>query len=107
MSEVISILKIKSYFYSPYAVVVLTLFLNNLFIFLNSLCLLFIIIFSKLSVSYWEPLLYTLSVLLVIFGSVARLTSLGTNISVEKDWVVVIAHKDQGSLARKETVLIV
>ena len=43
--------------------------------------------------------------LLILFGAVARITSLGTNISVEKDWVVVIAHKDKISLACKMSSL--
>ena len=84
-----------------------TLFMNNMSIFLNSFCLLLIIVFSGLGISHWEPILYTLSVLLVIFGSIARLTALGTNISVEKDWVVVIAHKDKRSLACKLTCTVV
>ena len=88
-------------YYTFSLVVVLTLFLNNLFITLNSLCLMLIIILNGLQLTYFQPILYTLSVLLIIFGCLARLTSLGTNISVEKDWVVVIAHKDKRSLACK------
>ena len=38
---------------------------------------------------------------IIVVGSVADLSSIGTKIAVEKDWVVVIAGSDKSLLASK------
>ncbi|XP_015780272.1 PREDICTED: solute carrier family 40 member 1-like [Acropora digitifera] len=42
-----------------------------------------------------------LEALVIIIGSIADLSSVGTKIAVEKDWVVVLAGSDKKLLARK------
>ena len=42
-----------------------------------------------------------LEVLVIVIGSVAQLSSIGTKIAVEKDWVVVMAGSDKSLLAGK------
>ena len=37
----------------------------------------------------------------IIIGSIADLSSIGTKIAVEKDWVVVISGSDKSELARE------
>lgn len=43
-----------------------------------------------------------LEALVIIIGSIADLSSVGTKIAVEKDWVVVLAGSDKKLLARKK-----
>ena len=45
-----------------------------------------------------------LEAFIIIIGSVADLSSIGTKIAVEKDWVVVIAGSDKELLASKYTL---
>ena len=42
-----------------------------------------------------------LEALVIIVGSIADLSSVGTKIAVEKDWVVVLAGSDKKLLASK------
>ena len=42
-----------------------------------------------------------LEALVIVIGSVAQLSSIGTKIAVEKDWVVVMAGSDKSLLAGK------
>ncbi|WP_411023839.1 hypothetical protein, partial [Salmonella sp. s51228] len=68
--------------------VFIMLTLQNLFVALNATCLLLIILFKTTSGQVWEVLQYVLITLLIIFGALARLYSVGTDIAVERDWVV-------------------
>lgn len=40
-----------------------------------------------------------LSAVTIVMGSLARLATVANTISIEKDWVVVIAGKDENTLA--------
>ena len=46
-----------------------------------------------------SPIFLILAVVLVLLAIVARLSSLGTTIAIERDWVVVIAKEDEFLLA--------
>ena len=48
-----------------------------------------------------HPYTMLLEANIIIIGSVADLSSVGTKIAVEKDWVVVIAGSDKSLLASK------
>lgn len=45
------------------------------------------------------PAVAVLTFAVIVFGSVAKLATLANTISVEKDWVVVIANKVPDTLA--------
>lgn len=48
-----------------------------------------------------HPFVTILEAHIIIVGSIADLSSVGTKIAVEKDWVVVIAGSDKAQLASK------
>ena len=48
-----------------------------------------------------HPFVTILEAVIIIVGSIADLSSVGTKIAVEKDWVVVIAGSDKAQLASK------
>lgn len=48
-----------------------------------------------------SPIFFILAVSLVLLAIVARLSSLGTTIAIERDWVVVIVKEDESLLAGK------
>lgn len=48
-----------------------------------------------------HPVITLLEAVIIVVGSVADLSSIGTKIAVEKDWVVVIAGSDKSLLASK------
>lgn len=62
-------------------------------------CAVIVLIMFKQSNS--SPIFVILGVVLVIVAIVARLSSLGTTIAIERDWVVVIAKEDSFLLAGK------
>merc|ERR1712073_222648 len=45
------------------------------------------------------------SVLAIILASIARLSSSGVNIIIQKDWIVVIAENDTDRLAKMNSIL--
>lgn len=55
----------------------------------------------KLEEHIQHPYTMLLEANIIIIGSVADLSSVGTKIAVEKDWVVVIAGSDKSLLASK------
>lgn len=58
-------------------------------------------IMLKLEEHIQHPYTMLLEANIIIIGSVADLSSVGTKIAVEKDWVVVIAGSDKSLLASK------
>ena len=47
-----------------------------------------------------------LEALIIIIGSVAQISSIGTKIAVERDWVVVMAGSDKDLLAGMSDILL-
>ena len=62
-------------------------------------CAVIVLIMFKQSNS--SPIFIILGVVLILVAIVARLSSLGTTIAIERDWVVVIAKEDEFLLAGK------
>ena len=58
-------------------------------------------IMLKLEQHIQHPFITLLEAVIIVVGSVADLSSIGTKIAVEKDWVVVIAGSDKSLLASK------
>lgn len=58
-------------------------------------------IMLKLDQHIQPPFIMMLEAAVIIVGSIADVSSIGTKIAVEKDWVVVIAGSDKTLLARK------
>ncbi|XP_028398735.1 solute carrier family 40 member 1-like [Dendronephthya gigantea] len=66
-------------------------------------CAVVILIMFKQSIS--SPIFFILAVFLVLLAIVARLSSLGTTIAIERDWVVVIVKEDESLLAGTNSIL--
>lgn len=64
-------------------------------------CGVLLLIMLKLEEHIQHPYTMLLEANIIIIGSVADLSSVGTKIAVEKDWVVVIAGSDKSLLASK------
>lgn len=65
------------------------------------ICGVLLLIMLKLEEHIQHPYTMLLEANIIIIGSVADLSSVGTKIAVEKDWVVVIAGSDKSLLASK------
>ena len=65
------------------------------------ICGVLLLIMLELDQHLQHPVITLLEALIIIIGSVADLSSIGTRIAVEKDWVVVIAGSDKSLLASK------
>ena len=52
-----------------------------------------------------SPIFLILAVVLVLLAIIARLSSLGTTIAIERDWVVVIAKENKSMLAGKMSLI--
>ena len=65
------------------------------------ICGVLLLIMLKLEEHIQHPFTMLLEANIIIIGSVADLSSVGTKIAVEKDWVVVIAGSDKSLLASK------
>lgn len=65
------------------------------------ICGVLLLIMLKLEEHIQHPYTMFLEANIIIIGSVADLSSVGTKIAVEKDWVVVIAGSDKSLLASK------
>lgn len=65
------------------------------------ICGVLLLIMLKLEEHIQHPNTMLLEANIIIIGSVADLSSVGTKIAVEKDWVVVIAGSDKSLLASK------
>lgn len=72
----------------------LTLIIQNIAV---VACAMVVLIMFKQSIS--SPIFLVLAVILVLLAIVARLSSLGTTIAIERDWVVIIAKEDEFLLA--------
>ena len=66
-------------------------------------CAVIVLIMFEQKVS--SPIFIILAVVLVLLAIVARLSSLGTTIAIERDWVVVIAKEDEFLLAGTNSIL--
>ncbi|CAB4019122.1 solute carrier family 40 member 1, partial [Paramuricea clavata] len=66
-------------------------------------CAMVVLIMFKQSIS--SPIFLVLAVVLVLLAIVARLSSLGTTIAIERDWVVIIAKEDEFLLAGTNSIL--
>lgn len=62
----------------------------------STLCLMF---YFEWNVCLNLALFVGLSAVTIVMGSLARLATVANTISIEKDWVVVIAGKDENTLA--------
>lgn len=65
------------------------------------ICGVLLLIMLRLEEHIQHPYTMLLEANIIIIGSVADLSSVGTKIAVEKDWVVVIAGSDKSLLASK------
>ena len=75
-----------------------SLFIQNIAVIVCAVMLLLLLALKdSLSLSVYV----LLEVLVIVIGSVAQLSSIGTKIAVEKDWVVVMAGSDKSLLAGK------
>ena len=77
-----------------FSAVRLTLIIQNVAV---VACAVIVLIMFEQKVS--SPIFIVLAVVLVLLAIVARLSSLGTTIAIERDWVVVIAKEDAFLLA--------
>ena len=64
-------------------------------------CGVLLLIMLELEKHIQHPFVMLLEAIIIVVGSVADLSSIGTKIAVEKDWVVVIAGSDKSLLASK------
>ena len=64
-------------------------------------CGVLLLIMLELEQHIQHPFVTILEAVIIIVGSIADLSSVGTKIAVEKDWVVVIAGSDKAQLASK------
>ncbi|KAJ7370182.1 hypothetical protein OS493_033807 [Desmophyllum pertusum] len=69
------------------------------------ICGVLLLIMLELDQHLQHPVITLLEALIIIIGSVADLSSIGTRIAVEKDWVVVIAGSDKSLLASTNAIL--
>lgn len=65
------------------------------------ICGVLLLIMLELEQHIKHPFITLLEAVIIIVGSLADLSSVGTKIAVEKDWVVVIAGSDKSLLASK------
>lgn len=65
------------------------------------ICGVLLLIMLELEKIIQHPVITLLEAVIIVVGSVADLSSIGTKIAVEKDWVVVIAGSDKSLLASK------
>lgn len=65
------------------------------------ICGVLLLIMLELKQHIQHPFVTILEAVIIIVGSIADLSSVGTKIAVEKDWVVVIAGSDKAQLASK------
>ena len=65
------------------------------------ICGVLLLIMLELEHHIQHPFITLLEAVIIIVGSIADLSSVGTKIAVEKDWVVVIAGSDKSLLASK------
>lgn len=65
------------------------------------ICGVLLLIMLELERHIQHPVITLLEAVIIVVGSVADLSSIGTKIAVEKDWVVVIAGSDKSLLASK------
>ena len=65
------------------------------------ICGVLLLIMLRYGEQIQHPYTMLLEATIIIIGSVADLSSVGTKIAVEKDWVVVIAGSDKSLLASK------
>lgn len=65
------------------------------------ICGVLLLIMLELQQHIQHPVITLLEAVIIVVGSVADLSSIGTKIAVEKDWVVVIAGSDKSLLASK------
>ena len=65
------------------------------------ICGVLLLIMLELEQPIQHPFVTILEAHIIIVGSIADLSSVGTKIAVEKDWVVVIAGSDKAQLASK------
>lgn len=65
------------------------------------ICGILLLIMLELERHIQHPVAMLLEAVIIIIGSVADLSSIGTKIAVEKDWVVVISGSDKSLLASK------
>ena len=64
-------------------------------------CGVLLLIMLELEQHIQHPFVTLLEAMIIIVGSIADLSSVGTKIAVEKDWVVVIAGSDKALLASR------
>ena len=64
-------------------------------------CGVLLLIMLELERHIQHPFVMMLEAIIIIVGSIADLSSIGTKIAVERDWVVVIAGSDKSLLASK------
>ena len=64
-------------------------------------CGVLLLIMLELERHIQRPFVMMLEAIIIIVGSIADLSSIGTKIAVERDWVVVIAGSDKSLLASK------
>merc|ERR1719384_681888 len=60
---------------------------------------------DRIDPQYLEAAIIGVSVSSIILASMARLTSSGVNIIIQKDWIVVIAENDTDRLAKMNSIL--
>lgn len=70
-----------------------------------TVCGVLLLVMLELKEHIQHPFVVLLEAIIIIVGSIADLSSIGTKIAVEKDWVVVIAGSDKSLLASTNAIL--